>query len=429
METPGLATALAPPSYLPLRYMLTGVAFYVAAQAALLARAGDLGLAGPLWWPLAGIAHLFTLGWATAVMMGATLQLIPVLLRTRLRGEAAARAAWPLFTAGAALLSWSLLVGRPTWLPPAAALLVAGIGVYGGVVVASLRAAPRGPLQRWALGWAVGFLAATALLGAALTLSLRLGAAGDRFGRLLGAHLATGLGGWLSGVIFSVGYRLIPMFALSHGHSRRGEAPAVGLLLGGSAALALASLAGRVPYTAAGGAALAAAYAIFVWQVVDMVRHRRRRRLEPVTRFTMVGLAFASLAVILATAAVGSPSPAGASRERLALAAGYAFLGGWVSLMVAGHLLKIVPFLTWLDRYAERAAVEKVPLVRDLFSPWLGEATLLLTAGGAALGVIGFLTGGVAVLRGAFSLTLAGSVCLAAALLQVRAGWRHVPRP
>lgn len=425
---PGLATALAPRSDLPLRYMLSGAAFYLVAQVALVARAEGLAQGVFLWWPVAGVAHLFTLGWASMIIMGASYQLIPVLLRVRLRSEALGRATWWAFATGVALFALGLLQGRQAWLAPAGALLMAAILAYGANVVLTLRAAPRGPLQRWALGWAAGSYAVAALLGGGMALALGSGRSEEvAFARLLGAHLAAGLGGWMSVTVFAVSYRLVPMFSLSHGYSQARHPLTVTLLLAGSLLLALGALLGRRAPEWAGALSVAASYVLYTLDVADVVRHRRRRRLEPVTWFTLTGLAFALLALVLGGLAFlewGAPSAG-----RLAVAAAYSFLGGWVSLMVAGHLLKIVPFLTWLDRYAARAAVEKVPLVRDLFSPWLAEATLLLTAGGAAVAVAGIVAGSVAVARLGLALTLVGALGLVAALLQVRAGWRVMPRP
>jgi hypothetical protein len=85
-------------------------------------------------------------------------------------------------------------------------------------------------------------------------------------------------------------------------------------------------------------------------------------------------------------------------------------LGGWVSLTVAGMMLKIVPFLVWYRVYAPQAGRQPVPTLAQLSWP---------TAEGLAYGG---LAGGVLALAGAvaaaapMAIELAGLVVAGGAL-------------
>ena len=65
----------------------------------------------------------------------------------------------------------------------------------------------------------------------------------------------------------------------------------------------------------------------------------------------------------------------GASFESLAL-----FVVGFV---VLGTLYHVVPFVVWLDRYADRLGYEPVPMIDDLYDERVAKADLGATVAGA----------------------------------------------
>ena len=66
----------------------------------------------------------------------------------------------------------------------------------------------------------------------------------------------------------------------------------------------------------------------------------------------------------------------------MALAYAVLVLGGWVSLTIAGMMLKIVPFLVWYRAYSPRVGREPVPTLAQLSWPRVeGVAYVLLTGG------------------------------------------------
>ena len=100
-------------------------------------------------------------------------------------------------------------------------------------------------------------------------------------------------------------------------------------------------------------------------------------------------------------------------------------LGGWVSLTIAGMLLKIVPFLVWYQAYARRAGRAPVPTLAEL--SWVpGErlAWVLLTTGTATLAVA-LWVGDAVWIRAAGLVVVAGAITFAATLAGVL---RHLVR-
>jgi len=71
---------------------------------------------------------------------------------------------------------------------------------------------------------------------------------------------------------------------------------------------------------------------------------------------------------------------------------GVAGIVGWLTLFVAGVYHRILPFLTWLERFSSRVGAPGVPKVADLTKPRLTWAAhTLLAVGAAAVGMAVFV--------------------------------------
>ncbi|KKF39159.1 hypothetical protein FK85_30735, partial [Halorubrum saccharovorum] len=66
-------------------------------------------------------------------------------------------------------------------------------------------------------------------------------------------------------------------------------------------------------------------------------------------------------------------------------AVGPVLLGALVGFVVVGSLYHVVPFIVWLDRYADRVGLERVPAIDDLYDARIASVDLAATLGGALL--------------------------------------------
>jgi hypothetical protein len=116
--------------------------------------------------------------------------------------------------------------------------------------------------------------------------------------------------------------------------------------------------------------------------IASMITRRRRPRLDWGLRLVLAGAAFILPGVLLGWAfALGL-----ITGPRFALAYAVVILGGWISLTIAGMMLKIVPFLVWYRVYGSRAGKERVPTLPDLsYVHAEGAACVLLVVGFIAL--------------------------------------------
>ncbi len=377
----GLASAKAPPFRLPGEHFAAAFVFLAAGAAGAVAVAPDLALGGYPLPRVIAVAHLFALGWVTTAIMGALYQFVPVALGEPIRSVRLGHVAFALYVPGLALFVCGLAFDASAAMLVGAATFGAGILVFAGNLAATLRRSTRRDVTWWALAGADVFLLATLALGILLAGNLRSGYLGGERLAALGTHLHVALAGWVLLVVVGVAHRLLPMFLLSHGAGGRFAKASVVFLAAGSVTLLAAH--GGAP-AAVGrwlpAALLAAGLACFLAQARQFFRHRHRPALDPGMRLAAAALALLAAGLILGLVAIASWStPRGYTAYVVALVLG-------LTLFVAAHAYKIVPFLVWYHRFGRLAGRQPVPRVAELYSAraaWL--ATALLAGGAAAL--------------------------------------------
>jgi hypothetical protein len=398
---------------LPLRYMMAAVVAFLLAVAGVVWLAPDL--AGHYYHPrIIALTHTVTLGWITLTIMGATYQLIPIVLERPVWSERLARWQFLVLLVGIGGMVAHLYLS--TWPGLAMAAGIAGIGVALHLVNVGL--SMRG-LAAWTF---TARLMALAMIGLAATVVFGLGLAAGRLWNMLPgelfptihAHFHLAMAGWIAPMVMGVAARVYPMFLLAH--EPRGWPGALqvwGLALG-VPALTMGLLALPV-LVIPGAVALAVTVVGHITWLWIMAAGRKRPRLDWGLRLMLTGAA-----LLLPATALGLALATGlASNPRTAMAYVVLLLGGWISLTVAGMLLKIVPFLVWYRVYSPLVGRAPIPALAHLSWP-AGEACAytLLTAGMIALAVAAGV-GDALWIRVAGSVLTLGAVALTLTLARV----------
>lgn len=418
---PGLASRLAPPLRLPAAHFAAALAFWAVGAAGLVWIAPDLAAGRFAASPVAAVTHLFTLGWITTSILGALYQFLPVALGVPIRWQRAAWVTLALHLPGLPVFLGGFLLGRPVLMIAGAAAFGSGLLLFTVNLAATLARAPERTLTWWALAGAAGSLAATVILGGSLAGNLRWGYLGaDRF-LAVGVHLHVALAGWVLLTIAGVAHRLLPMFLLSHGASELPGRIAVGLLGAGVAALSALHHHLTPFLTWAIGVTLAAGTFALVLQAALHFRLRRRPVLDPGMRLAAGGLATLMVALAVAPFFVSG----GTGSPRIATAYVLAAIGA-VSLFVAGHYYRIVPFLVWFHRFGPLVGKGAVPRVADLYGRRPASAAAALLCAATWMLITAPLLGSVVLARAGAVLMLAGTLIVAAQMLDVA---RRRPQP
>jgi len=349
------------PLSIPLPFLLTGIG-----------AAALFGLFLPLVMPEAVLApefphvlavvHLATLGWLTMIVMGASLQLTPVITVAPLRATRFLRWQYPLYAGGVILLLCGFWWMRPWLIATGGSLIILAVIHYTVILGISFARTATRPLTVWFLVASLTALCVVVSLGLTMALNLQSDFLGLWLDQVLLIHLVLGIVGWLSNTLIGVSYTLVRMFALAHGHDDRLGRVVFGLLNASIVVLALGFSVNWLPLVVIGGAALVASVWLFAYDFLRMLRMRRRKVLDVTQYHSIAALAYFALLTPMAFVA----SLAGWGQPTLLAALGLAALVGWLGQSTVGYLYKIVPFLVWQKRYGPLVGRQKVPLMREL---------------------------------------------------------------
>ena len=233
----------APPFAAPLRFFLTAPLFALAAGL-LLAVAGP-SLLSSRWVPgLLAATHLITVGFMMQVMLGALIQILPVVAGVNL-GNPLRVARWLHIglSAGTLLLAGGLLLGQPVVLSAAALTLGLTIAAFLIVTGRALSSVPSTSPTIRGLKIALVGLAGAVALGALLALALARGWA-IPLPVLTDLHVGWALGAWAGILLAAMAFVVVPMFQLTPGYPARPGWWFPRLMLGLMLAWALAVLLG-----------------------------------------------------------------------------------------------------------------------------------------------------------------------------------------
>lgn len=365
MSTSALSLEQAPPISVPLRFFLTAPLFGLLA-AGVLAAAGPAALTSR-WHPaLLAATHLITLGVLALCMVGALLQMLPVVAGAVLRRPV--RIAWllhPPLVIGTLLLAAGFAWGRTDIALAALPLLawsLLALTVHG---LAALGAAPvRNATTR-------GMRMALAAL--AVTVSLGLLAAWHYAGHgtlalpvLADVHLSWGLLGWVGLLVIGVAYQVVPMFQMTPPYP-----PWLARVLDAAILLGLCALSvGRLWDVPAAQflalVVLLAGFLSFALATLHLQQKRRRRQADVTLRFWRVAMA-SLLAAALATT-LAWLVPAWDQAPVRPLFVGILWIMGFALSAVNGMLYKIVPFLVWLHLQSRHPPRGSTPNMKQVIA-------------------------------------------------------------
>ncbi|WP_440990271.1 hypothetical protein [Haloarchaeobius baliensis] len=375
-----------PPMAVPLRHFVVGFGLLVAAAGLRVGIAVDAaGVSAPTpgLAPLAHV-HLLLVGWVCLTIAGAMTQFVPVWSGVRLHSRRLATAQLWLLTLGVTGLVGTLLAGRLALLPIAGGVLLLGFWTFAYNLGRTLLAARPLDVTERHFCLALGFFVVVTILGVVLALDLTralLGTGTVPRTQVVAAHATLAVFGAVLTTVFGALYQLATMFTQTE--LDRGDDALATVETAAYPAGVLALAAGRL----VANGVLARAGALLVVAGVAAVGIVLARRLlaarvprtPMLTRYAVAAAGMGCWAV--ATTPVWLRDPLafdvrfGASFELLAL-----FVVGFV---VLGTLYHVVPFVVWINRYADRLGYEPVPMIDDLYDERVAMADLVATVAGA----------------------------------------------
>lgn len=347
---------------------------------------------GPFSLPeLLAFLHLFTLGFTGSIIMGASYQLVPVVLESRLAAQPLAWLSLAAYLPGVVIFIISL---SQSWLPGiAVGASLAGFGIllYTACVLATVALSQKRTVFGWLLASGASFACLGMIAGVMLAVNKSNGFLAADTVRWLGAHIVLMLAGWVGITYTTVAAKLIAMFTLTEQRLSHTQIAVIGsLIIAGAIVLSAALLGSWIPLQAELGAALlTAGGGLFLYQIYDLYTHRLRRAVD-------VHMPFAVLSAIWMVAAMGG-TLLGIVLNRVPgdlwwpVVVWITLWGAW-GTAIMGFLIKIASMLVWLHRYAPIAGRKTTPKLNEMYNAEVAWIALGSWTAGTMLAAMGVHT-------------------------------------
>jgi len=296
MSSASISLAQSPPLSVPARFFVTAPAFGILA-AAVMAWTASAGLADR-WAPaMLAVTHLLTLGYMGMVMLGALIQVFPVVIGHPLRQTPRVGATVHVsLTIGVVLLAAAFLTTLDGLMLAAILMLVAAVLTFSAAAIATLAA-----VRTWGdTARAIALALAAFLVMSGFGVWLALGHAGQLplARQWTDMHAGWGLAGWVPLLLMGVAYQVVPMFQLTPNYPRILSMTLPALLF---AMLVTATLAQwlALPAWLTGLSQAVAGLVLAGFAITTLALQRRRRRWRPdvTVNYWQLGLVCLALAV------------------------------------------------------------------------------------------------------------------------------------
>lgn len=365
-----LATQHAPHIRIPLLFVVTGFLSLLVAMPWLALRPEILATYHYNQYVLA-LTHLVNLGWVASVVMGATYQLVPVALETKLHSQR-----YPYYhyvchllgVVGMVVMFWRWDM---TQVGHYGSFVSLGFGVFAWNIFKTMRGSPRRDVVRSGTGAAVSWLLVTMAAGLYVAASKCWSFSPFNPISQMHAHAHAGVMGFFLLMIVTISYRLVPMFTLSEVQSEKRARWSLRLLNAGLLGVFVSVLVGSA-FKMLAGLLIVAGLALHALEMRGILRARQRPVIDESVRTFLQALGFLAPLVVVGFVLAWPRLPATLLTTQLENVYGVLAILGVTTLAILGMLHKILPFLVWTAAYSRWVGRKRVPSLADLYSVrWL----------------------------------------------------------
>ncbi len=314
------------------------------------------------------ITHIMALGWGTMIILGASHQLLPVLIEGKLDSKPLAYVTFIFTAIGIPFLVAGFYLFHTGWVMQFGAVFVnIGVICYLINVLTSIYESEKHDVHAWYIGAASIWLFSTTFLGLLLVFNFSNTILPDNSVAYLTLHAHLGIVGWFLLLVIGVGSRLIPMFLISKYTNNKA--------LWWIFALVNISLLSFIFIRTLDANVLLYYVSVFIIliAVVLFVRHcykaykvRIRKSVDEQMKVSMLSV-FQMLLPVLALLVVLLLMPS-KDKDNLAMLYGFCIFFGWITAIIFGMTFKTLPFIVWNKVYHKKAHGGKTPVPKELFN-------------------------------------------------------------
>ncbi|CAN5483043.1 hypothetical protein BH11BAC3_BH11BAC3_39210 [soil metagenome] len=315
------------------------------------------------------ITHTMALGWGTMVILGASHQLVPVLIEAKLYSNILAYISFILAATGIPLLVYGLYIFDLGW--PAqwgGCFVVLAILAYLINIAISMAKSNNESIHAVFVFTATLWLFLTTILGLAQVHNFTSALLPFDSLHYLTLHAHAGIIGWFLLLIMGVASRLIPMFLISKYSNVRLLWWIYGLV--NSALLLFVAL-----FLYQGSKALLLipvitvfiAISLFIYYCYQAYKLRIRKQVDEQIKLSLISVLMLLLPILLLIIVIVFLIGSIGENPTLVLAYGFIIFFGWITAIILGMTFKTLPFIVWNKVYHHRSGLGKTPNPKDLF--------------------------------------------------------------
>ncbi len=358
------------------------------------------------------LTHLMALGWGTMIILGASHQLVPVLIEKPLYSVLLASISFVLAAVGIPFLVYGFYNFEMGWQTQLGAIFInTAILCYIGNLVMSISESKNENVNAIFIFTAALWLLLTTLIGLLLVYNFSGNFLLHDSLHYLPLHAHIGMAGWFILMVTGVGSKLIPMFLIS-----KYSNPKLLWYIYSFINLGLVSFLlfffyfPKSNYYPISISSILLGMILFVKFCYHCYQQRIRRKLDEQMKLTVLSVLMMVLPALILMIILSFLNTE-KSNSQFFLIYGFMFFFGWLSAIIFGMTFKTLPFIVWNKVYHHKVGTGKSPNPKDLFSSsifnWMCIAYLL--------GFILFITG--IFFTTAFLLKIASFLLIIAGLL------------
>jgi hypothetical protein len=348
-------------------YLYAGIAFLIAT--ALLISSTPAFLQHYFHPHTLAITHVMALGWGTMMILGASHQLVPVLIEEKLYSNALAYLSFFFAAVGIPLLVVGFYQFNFAWPTQTGAILInIAILLYLINIAVSMAKSKNENVHAFFVFTATLWLIITTIVGLLLIYNFSYNVLSQDSLSYLTLHAHLGIIGWFLLLVIGVGSRLIPMFLISKYTNNKLLWWIYSLINFSLISFIILFLYVKMtvlyflPVIA-----ISVALMMFGYYCYKSYSERIRKKVDYQVKISLLSvfmmalpLVFLLIVILLLLISVNN--------VHLVLTYGFCIFFGWITAIIFGMTFKTLPFIVWNKVYHAKAGLGKTPNPKELFN-------------------------------------------------------------
>lgn len=336
---------------------------------------------------------MMALGWGTMIILGASHQLVPVLIEGRLFSNGLAYASFVLAATGIPMLIYGFFSFDMGW--PAQCggeLIITAIICFLMNIGISIIKSKTESVHAIFVFTASVWLLLTALIGLLLIYNFQYHFLPDDSIEYLPLHAHLGVAGWFLLLIIGVGSRLIPMFLISKYSNVSILWWIYSLINAGLITFIIIFLNNlRRQFFSIPILLITTGVLLFACYCYRGYKERIRKKVDEQMKMSLLAVIMMILPIIFLVFIILLLLITSSENINLIIAYGFVIFFGWITAIILGMTFKTLPFIIWNKVYHHLAGKHKTPNPKDLFSAGVFKWMSLSFIAGFALFVCAVL--------------------------------------